>query len=273
MVSVIIPNYNNLDYISICLDSVLNQSYNQVEIIVVDDCSVDGSREILKNYEGKYENLVVLYNERNLGVAKTREKGINAATKPYITTLDGDDYYYCSTKLEKEIELIIEYKNEFNEQIMPFSNVVFVDNQGHFIRRDVSTTNLKEGMIFEQILLQKCAIPRDFIFLKEHYFRTKGYDPSIPIYEDWDMQLQLSQLGSFVYTNNDGVAYRQTKKGLSSVSMLKHIKWRNHVFKKNVSSLKGWRKMIISSIMFKLILLRDFLGGMKNIVLNGSSGW
>jgi glycosyltransferase involved in cell wall biosynthesis len=271
MVSIIIPNYNNRDYLPQCLDSVLNQTYADFEIVVVDDCSTDGSQETLREFEARHPNVVVLFNEENLGVVKTRDRGIRAARGPYITTLDADDYYFAPTKLEKEMELLWQYQQEHQEQVMPFSNVVYVDQEGRFVKRDIDQDNLKEGWIFNTLLLRKCAVPRDFIFLKEHYFQVQGFDPAIPVYEDWDLKLRLSRLGRFVYTFNDGVAYRQTSAGLSSVSILKHVKWKNYVFNKNVSELGKWSQRMKSSIVFKTKLLRELLGGLKNQLLYGLS--
>lgn len=90
-VSVIIPVYNSEKYISKCLDSVLNQTYQNVEIIVINDGSKDNSIKILKEYEKKYEN-IILIDKKNEGVSKTRNLGINKATGDYIMFIDNDDF-------------------------------------------------------------------------------------------------------------------------------------------------------------------------------------
>ena len=75
-IGVIIPNYNSGIYIKRCLDSLLEQEYRVNEIIVVDDCSTDESTKIVKEYTKKYNNIILLENEKNMGVSYSRNIGI-----------------------------------------------------------------------------------------------------------------------------------------------------------------------------------------------------
>ena len=90
-VSIIIPVYNSEKYISKCLDSVLNQTYKNIEILVINDGSKDNSIDILREYEKKDDRIVVIDKE-NEGVAKTRNQGIKKATGDYIMFIDNDDF-------------------------------------------------------------------------------------------------------------------------------------------------------------------------------------
>lgn len=90
--SVIIPVYNTEEYLRQCLDSVINQTYKNLEIICIDDCSADGSYEILKEYEQKDNRIKVFKNEKNLRVGPTRNRGIELATGDYIHFMDSDDW-------------------------------------------------------------------------------------------------------------------------------------------------------------------------------------
>lgn len=93
MVSVIIPVYNVERYLARCLDSVLEQTYKNYEIICVNDSSPDNCKEILKRYERKYtDKIIVLHNEQNVGLGKTRERGIEASSGEYLMFIDSDDY-------------------------------------------------------------------------------------------------------------------------------------------------------------------------------------
>ena len=92
-VSIIVPVYNSEKYLKDCLDSLVNQTLKDIEIIVIDDASSDNSLEILKDYESKYPNKIRVYaNTKNLGQGATRNKGIKLATGEYIGFLDSDDY-------------------------------------------------------------------------------------------------------------------------------------------------------------------------------------
>lgn len=89
-ISIVIPVYNLESYISECLESVLNQKLSNIEVIVIDDGSVDNSLEILRKYEKK-DNRIRVISQRNSGVSKSRNEGILIARGKYITFVDGDD--------------------------------------------------------------------------------------------------------------------------------------------------------------------------------------
>lgn len=91
-VSIIVPVYNASEYLKTCLDTLVNQTMDDMEIIAIDDASEDSSLEILRDYESKYSNLKVHYNEKNLGQSVTRNEGLSLATGEYIGFLDADDY-------------------------------------------------------------------------------------------------------------------------------------------------------------------------------------
>lgn len=90
-VSVIVPIYNSEKYISKCIDSVLNQSYKNIEILLINDGSKDNSINILREYEKKDKRVVVIDKE-NEGVSKTRNLGIKKASGDYIMFVDNDDF-------------------------------------------------------------------------------------------------------------------------------------------------------------------------------------
>lgn len=101
-VSVIIPVYNAEKYLRQCLDSVINQSLREIEIICVDDGSTDGSREILKRYAEKDKRLTVLPQE-NSGPGVARNKGLDHASGEYVMFLDADDWFELDM-LEKLVQ-------------------------------------------------------------------------------------------------------------------------------------------------------------------------
>ena len=105
-VSIILPVYNAQDYLERCLNSVLNQDYGNIELIAIDDGSSDNSWKILEKYKKTYSKKIEIIKQENMGVSKTRNKGISIATGEYLTFIDNDDYYdvdYIS-KYVKEIE-------------------------------------------------------------------------------------------------------------------------------------------------------------------------
>lgn len=105
-VSVIIPVYNVEKYLDECLDSVINQTEKDIEIICVEDCSTDSSLEILQEYAKKDERIVILRNEVNLGLSITRNKGLDIARGEYILFVDSDDFIELTL-----IETTLKYAN------------------------------------------------------------------------------------------------------------------------------------------------------------------
>lgn len=92
LVTLIIINYNNAHFLGKCLDSVVNQSLQDMEIIIVDDCSTDESMEIIGEYAKRDKRIKALVNERNSATLIARKRGVLAATGRYIMFLDSDDY-------------------------------------------------------------------------------------------------------------------------------------------------------------------------------------
>lgn len=90
-ISIIVPAYNIADYLPRCLDSILNQTYKNLEVIVISDGSTDGTNEIINEYATK-DNRVVALIKSNSGVSDTRNRGLKIATGDYIGFVDGDDY-------------------------------------------------------------------------------------------------------------------------------------------------------------------------------------
>lgn len=91
LVSIIIPCYNQEKYITDAIMSAENQTYKDIEIVFIDDCSTDSSLEVVNDLKNKYSNIVVLKNETNLGVVDSRNNAIDVAKGFYILPLDGDD--------------------------------------------------------------------------------------------------------------------------------------------------------------------------------------
>ena len=92
-VSVIVPVYNVEAYLARCLESLLSQTYNDFEIICINDCTPDGSDAVLAEYSQRYPMRIrVLNNERNLGLGLSRERGLEAASGEYVLFVDSDDY-------------------------------------------------------------------------------------------------------------------------------------------------------------------------------------
>lgn len=102
LVSVIMPAYNAELYISTSIESVLSQKYQNIELIIVDDCSTDSTRSILMGYKNKVKVILL---DRNVGVAEARNVGIDYSNGQYISFLDSDDVW-LPEKIQKQLDLL-----------------------------------------------------------------------------------------------------------------------------------------------------------------------
>ncbi|MDO5557053.1 MAG: glycosyltransferase family 2 protein [Clostridia bacterium] len=105
-ISIIIPVYNTEKYLRKCLDSVINQNYNNYEIIIVNDESTDGSQKIIDEYEKRYSQKIKAFFKKNEGISEARNFGVSKARGDYITFVDSDDYIDCNmlSKMSEKAE-------------------------------------------------------------------------------------------------------------------------------------------------------------------------
>lgn len=212
LVSVIIPTYNSEKYIEETLNSVLNQTYREFEIIIIDDCSKDNTFEIVKEYEKKYSNIVCLKQEQNKGVAEARNRGIKKSRGRYIAFLDSDDLWY-EKKLEKQLKLMKEKRVFFS-----YTAIEMIDEEGKILKEK---REVKEEITYNFLLKNTMIATSSVIVDKLKYgefqmpLRRSGQD-----YATW---LQLLKKGKAYGINEVCVSYRVRKGSLSS-NKIKSIK-------------------------------------------------
>ena len=118
-VSIIVTVYNTEKYVEECIISIINQTYKNTEIILIDGGSTDRTHEICQKYESKYKNIRLIYKE-NEGVSAARNRGIEEATGEYILFIDGDDWIENNT-----VEVLVELEEE-NQ-----ADIAFIIKEGH----------------------------------------------------------------------------------------------------------------------------------------------
>ena len=123
-ISIVVAVYNAEKTLKKCVDSLLNQTYNNIEIILVNDCSKDNSLDICKEYSKANDNVKVICNDRNSGVSDTRNNGIDNSTGEYICFVDSDDYVESNY-----IEVLYYYYQKYNT--VPICGFVYHDEYNH----------------------------------------------------------------------------------------------------------------------------------------------
>lgn len=260
--SVIVPNYNNSKYIRKCLESIINQTYKFIEIIVVDDCSTDKSVLIVNELKRYHENIKLIQLKSNRGVSYARHIGIQESSGDYITTLDSDDFYYDNHKIENEMNLLYKWKVE-NKDVITYSRIITVDRMDEILKKDkFNHGNYKSynGNILFYLLSGmyfRCT-PRDYIMKKEIYFEMGGYDFDMSLYEDLDLLLSIASKYEFYSTDRIGTAYRQLGTGLSSVPYNIHQQVLQQLYLKYDKELPFFRRFLVKVIR-KILNIKFYL--------------
>lgn len=143
-ISIIIPVYNAEKYLNTCLDSVLNQTEKDLEIICVDDCSTDGSLDILKAYNNKDARITLIQGLENHGVSQTRNIGLKYISGEYVCFLDSDDYLentFCEKLLkrfDKDTNLVCTGHIKLNELGRKISPWLPLRDQSYDVMKDIN---------------------------------------------------------------------------------------------------------------------------------------
>ena len=112
LISIITPSYNSEKYLKECIESVLNQTYSNWEMLIVDDASIDGSRFIIENYSSKESRIKAILLDENIGAAEARNIAIDRSEGRYIAFLDSDDVWFPE-KLDIQLMFMRDYKCSF----------------------------------------------------------------------------------------------------------------------------------------------------------------
>lgn len=178
--SVIVPVYNTQEYLKRCIESVLNQTYKNYEIILINDGSTDNSLKILKKYESN--NKVKIITQKNHGLSYTRNVGILHATGDYVILLDSDDFLekdlfkVLNLNIKNEDMIKFNYNYYFgNNEKKPIQSVKFKENNG----REALIKLINEKKVFEMscIYAYKKDYIKNFEFEEGKYHEDLGLIP------------------------------------------------------------------------------------------------
>ena len=206
IVSVIIPVYNVSRFIAHTIESILIQSYKNVEIVLVDDCSTDSSAEIIEKYLSLYSNILYYKLEKNQGAAVARNKALSLATGRYVAFLDSDDMW-CECKLERQLA----FMNE-KDAAISCTAMETMDEYGKLLG---GIRNVRE-LIDYNLLLRNTMIATSTVIID----RNKTGDFQMPNRrggQDYATWLMLMRNGTVCYGLNEVLShYRVLSDSLSS---------------------------------------------------------
>jgi glycosyltransferase involved in cell wall biosynthesis len=190
LVSVVIPAYNREKTIMKALSSVGGQTYQNVEVIVVDDCSSDRTVEVVR--EAKYRIPVrVIALDRNQGPATARNVGIDAARGEYVAFLDSDDWW-LPDKLFDQVNLL-EQSGGPDANTLVYSRIEIIRARDRVIRPSRAIGDQEEFM--DYVALGRGLISSSTFILPSRTARLTRYSQGMRLHEDWDFFLRLQKAG------------------------------------------------------------------------------
>lgn len=187
LVSVIIPTYNNGRYVAETVRTVLSQTFTDLEVIVVDDGSTDGTAEELAVFEGRIRYV----RQQNGGPAKARNRGISASTGQYLAFCDADDLW-LPTKVEKQVDFL----NRHADHRMVYSDLLVFDTRPDNVIHP-SWLAVKQfdagGMIVAQLLRECFILTSSVLVRRECLSMVGGFDEELPLRQDYDLWLRIAR--------------------------------------------------------------------------------
>lgn len=216
LVSVIVITYNSSKFVLETLESIKNQTYSNIELIISDDCSTDETINICQNwlYENKnrFKNTELIISKKNTGIPANCNRGFDKANGEWIKNIAGDDCLYPNA-----IEEYMNYVNNNNTEIVFSSMNLFQNNfkesskiESHISPLAIFKSNKAKALDQFNFLAFGNAIYAPSVFIKKDlFFIVNKYDEDIKLCEDWPMWLKITQMGyTFYYIDKPLVKYR-----------------------------------------------------------------
>lgn len=188
LISIIMAAYNAEKTIEQAIDSVLNQTYPTFELLVIDDCSKDGTVKLVEKIAERDGRIRLITNEKNSGVCYTRKRGLEEAKGLWIAILDSDDAW-APEKLEKQIVL----QKKVNADLL-FTGSAFMDSEGRSINWYL---HAPETVTYRQLLKQNVVSNSSALVRKELYARN--YAIGDGMHEDFAIWLGILKEGKKAY--------------------------------------------------------------------------
>lgn len=202
MVSVVLPVYNGEANVAEAIDSILGQTYRNIELIIVNDCSSDGTLKIIERYAREDRRVKIINNVVNLKLPKTLNVGFAEAKGKYLTWTS-DDNLYKNSAIEKMVSVL-----EANPDVdMVYANYANIDVNGNIIY-DVCLEE-PEGLIIGNV------IGACFLYTRDIAKIVGDYDANLYLAEDYDYWIRLYRVGKILHMNENLYYYRKHNNSLT----------------------------------------------------------
>ncbi len=210
LVSIVMTTYNGTEFLKAQLDSIIAQTYPNIELIIVDDHSTDNTFEILKKYSNTYPNIRLFRNDSNIGYIRNFEKGIILASGKYIALSDQDDVW--------DVDKIKTMMCGWEHESIVYCNSQLIDEEGNNLNLKMS--DIKKMATYHDhlpFLIGNCVSGHALIMRKNFALSVMPFPEECP--HDWWLAFNASCADGVKFVNKTLVHYRQHSK--SSIGMIK----------------------------------------------------
>ena len=222
-ISIVLPVYNGEKYLKTSIESCINQTYQNWELLIIDDGSSDKSGEIAKHYEKKDSRIHYYKNQKNLKLPKSLNRGFSLAAGEYLTWTS-DDNYYRPQALEKMADALENQKGDFI-----FTACSIVDENDKKISQTFAPEDFTHA-IWDYNFIGAC-----FMYIRKIYESIGDYDPEAFLCEDYDYWLRIIGKYKVLYLSEELYAWRKHDKALSVTHKKEQYKMMEKILLKNFS--------------------------------------
>lgn len=206
LVSVLMKSYNHDRFIAEAIESVLQQDFKNLELIIVDDASTDASRQIIERYAQQDPRIRTIFHKQNLGITKVVNDGIDAARGEFIAQIDSDDVW-AKDKLRKQLAVL-----EDNEDSIVWSEGELIDEKGRSLGKTFSqfvpgASKKKSGALFETLLAENVIFGSTLIYKRANLCGLR-YDQGLLYLNDYKFLLELARKHEFQHIAEPLAKYR-----------------------------------------------------------------
>lgn len=268
LISVIMPSYNHGKFIEKAINSVLSQTFDDFELIIIDDASNDNSREVIVELAEKDKRIRVVFHNKNLGIAKTFNEGIEMACGKYIAFIASDDKWK-SDKLQKQVEILMK-----DENLAVWAEGLVIDEKdeitGEIFTSWIKAENMKKsGYILEELLQRNFIFGSSFI-IKRTNLASIRFNEKLKFLNDWEFYVDIAKNYKYYFIPLPLAFYRIHGK---NVTFSNRKKWNEERVKVRLNFLNKYKKDISTKTRAQLyygigryyIVLENFDRGRKYI--------
>lgn len=206
LVSVTMLSYNHERYLAEAIESVLNQTSPDLELIIVDDCSEDNSKEIIRRYQKKDERVKAFYHERNMGIARTANDALDVADGQFVSFIGSDDVW-VPTKLEEQLKVIANH-----DDVIVWSEGDIIDADGAILGQKFTAFNARgskraSGRIYREIISENYIFGQSLLF-KRQFVKDVRFNPNLKYLCDYQFVVDLAYKHDFLFMSKSLAKYR-----------------------------------------------------------------